>query len=87
MRFFFEFFTGEAGRISSKRGAMVWVLLLFTAAVLHHMITGKVMTEMYFDHLFELLVITLGLVFGEKILPFLRKGSVPGATPPADPPK
>jgi hypothetical protein len=60
--------TGEAGRVSSKRGVMVWLLLLFTFVCVYNVVTGKVLNEVYANQLFELLVITIVTVFGEKWL-------------------
>lgn len=68
MKFFINMLTGEAGRVSSKRGVMVWLLLLFTFVCIYNLVTGKSLNALYADQLFELLVITIITVFGEKWL-------------------
>jgi hypothetical protein len=55
------------GVASSKRGAMLWCLFLFSGTLVANIASGG---RLKLDHelqsqLFELVIITLGLVFGE----------------------
>jgi hypothetical protein len=65
--FIISMLSGERGP-SSKRGVMVWLLLLFTFMVIVDMFTGKHPQATYSDQVFELLIIAMGIVFGEKFL-------------------
>lgn len=59
--------SGENG-ISSKRSVMVFFVLLFAFNVIYNLITGKAPAPIYQEQVFELVIICLGTVFGEKIL-------------------
>jgi len=59
--------SGERGP-SSKRGVMVWLLLLFTFMVVIDLFTGKHPQQIYTDQVFELLLVAMGIVFGEKFV-------------------
>lgn len=59
--------SGEDG-ISSKRSVMVFFVLLFAFNVIYNIITGKAPAPIYQEQVFELVIICLGTVFGEKIL-------------------
>lgn len=89
MKFIFEMLTGEAGRLSSKRGVMVWLLLLFTFVLLYNLVTGKALSPTYSDQLFQLLCLALMTVFGEKWIAayFALKGKKQDDPKPAEPPK
>ena len=65
--FLVSMLSGERGP-SSKRGVMVWLLLLFTFIVVVDMFTGKHPQQMYSEQVFELLIIAMGIVFGEKFV-------------------
>jgi uncharacterized membrane protein YoaK (UPF0700 family) len=65
--FIINMLSGQHGP-SSKRGVMVWLLLLFTFIVIIDMFTGKHPQEMYSEQVFELLIIAMGIVFGEKFV-------------------
>lgn len=64
--FFMSMLSGENG-ISSKRSVMVFFVLLFAFTVIYNMITGKGPDDIYKSQLFELVIISLVAVFGEKI--------------------
>lgn len=59
--------SGEDG-ISSKRSTMVFFVLLFAFCVLWNLFTGKAPAPIYQEQVFEIVVICLGLVFGEGVL-------------------
>lgn len=64
------FSSGITGMASSKRGAMGWFIGLFTATVIVNMATGgRVhLSETLETQLFELVIITIGTVFGEPAI-------------------
>ena len=64
------FSSGMTGLASSKRGAMGWFILLFTATVIVNLCThGRVhLSDTLQDQLFELVIITIGTVFGEPAI-------------------
>lgn len=64
------FSSGITGLASSKRGAMGWFILLFTATVIVNLCTaGRVhLSETLETQLFELVIITIGTVFGEPAI-------------------
>jgi hypothetical protein len=64
--------SGENG-ISSKRSVMVFFVALFAFCVLWNLFTGKHPDEIYMEQVFELVIICLGTVFGEKILEYLTQ--------------
>jgi hypothetical protein len=82
MKFIFSMLTGESGRISSKRGVMMILLTAFLVVVFTNLYTGKQLAQTYSEQLFEVLCLSLVLVFGEKILPYIAtlRGK---KTPPA----
>jgi hypothetical protein len=65
--FIMAMLSGERGP-SSKRGVMVWLLLLFTFMVVVDLFTGKHPQSIYSDQVFELLLVAMGIVFGEKFI-------------------
>lgn len=65
--FIMAMLSGERGP-SSKRGVMVWLLLLFTFIIIVNLFTGKQPAAMYSEQLFELLLVAMGIVFGEKFV-------------------
>lgn len=65
--FIMAMLSGERGP-SSKRGVMVWLLLLFTFIIIVNLFTGKQPVAMYSEQLFELLLVAMGIVFGEKFV-------------------
>lgn len=65
---FIQMFTGEDGIGSSKRGVMIFFVLLFAFTVIYNLVTGKAPSQIYQEQLFELVIITLALVFGEKVM-------------------
>lgn len=82
MSFIIRMLSGERGP-SSKRGVMVFLLLLFAFLVVTDTFTGKHPQEMYSQQVFELLVVSLSLVFGEKVLKIWDK-KPPTIPPPPD---
>lgn len=72
MKFIINMLSGERGP-SSKRSVMVWLLLLFTYVILNNLHTGKSLSPMYSEQLFELLIIAIASVFGEKIVSVLQR--------------
>lgn len=64
------FSSGMTGMASSKRGAMGWFILLFTACVVVNLSTGgRVhLSDTLQDQLFELVIISIGTVFGEPAI-------------------
>lgn len=65
--FIMAMLSGERGP-SSKRGVMVWLLLLFTFVLIVNLFSGKQPDPMFSKQLFELLLVALGVVFGEKFV-------------------
>lgn len=65
--FIMSMLSGERGP-SSKRGVMVWLLMLFTILIIVNLLTGKQLAQMYSEQLFELLLVAMGIVFGEKFV-------------------
>ena len=64
------FSSGMTGNASSKRGAMGWFILLFTATVIVNLSTsGRVhLTPTLEGQLYEAVKITIRVVFGEPAL-------------------
>jgi hypothetical protein len=75
------------GVMSSKRGAMLWFILLFTSVAIVNLCTGgKVHLEPTLQtQLFELVIISMGIVFGEPFAKAIElwKGSNKNPQPPA----
>jgi hypothetical protein len=65
--FFISMLSGDTG-ISSKRSVMVFFVVLFAFTVVYNLITGKAPAPIYQEQTFELVIICLGTVFGEKLL-------------------
>lgn len=65
--FIMAMLSGERGP-SSKRGVMVWLLLVFTVVLFVNLFTGKAPAAIYSEQLFELLLVAMGIVFGEKFV-------------------
>lgn len=65
--FFISMLSGEDG-ISSKRSVMVFFVVLFAFCVLWNLFTGKAPAPIYQEQVFEIVIICLGVVFGEGIL-------------------
>src|SRR5688500_11505210 len=70
--FFISMLSGEDG-ISSKRFIMVFFVALFAFNVVYNLITGKAPAEIYQEQVFELVIICLATVFGEKILEMIMQ--------------
>ena len=65
--FIISMLSGERGP-SSKRGVMMWLLLMFTFVVIVNLFTGKQPDPMFSKQLHELLLVAMGIVFGEKFI-------------------
>lgn len=65
--FFVQMLSGADG-ISSKRSIMLFFVVLFAFCVLWNLFTGKAPASIYQEQVFELVIICLGTVFGERIL-------------------
>jgi hypothetical protein len=78
--------SGMTGLASSKRGAMVWFILLFTAVIIVNLATGgRVKLDPTLQtQLFELVIICIGVVFGEPFLKVWREYRSKQQTPPTD---
>lgn len=63
--------TGTEGGISSKRGVMIWFVLLFTVILFTNVFTGKLPNHDLMVQLFELTLVSMGLVFGEPFINLL----------------
>jgi hypothetical protein len=86
--FLLELLGGIGSRISSRRTVMVWFVLLFSFEVVLNIFTGLKPTDELRMELFQVLIISLVLVFGDvviKVLEFLR-GKKLNITAPSDPP-
>lgn len=59
--------SGENG-VSSKRNVMVWFVLLWSYMAVYNQITGKAPALIYQEQLFELTLISIAAVFGEKVI-------------------
>lgn len=70
--FFISMLSGGDG-ISSKRSIMVFFVALHAFTVIYNLITGKAPAPIYQEQVFELVIICLGTVFGEKILEMLMQ--------------
>lgn len=80
---------GTSGKASSKRGVMIWLLMMFTFLVIYNTFTGKAPQTLYSDQLFQLLCLSLVTVFGEKWLNawLAMKGKAKPDAPPDTPVK
>lgn len=58
--------------ISSKRSVMIFFVLLFAFTLIYNMITGKAPAAVYQEQLFELVIIMVSLVFGEKVVDAMK---------------
>lgn len=67
--------SGMTGLASSKRGAMAWFILLFTSCVIVNLSTGgRVhLSDTLQDQLFELVIISIGTVFGEPAIKLIAE--------------
>lgn len=65
---FKEMLSDGLGNISSKRSTMVWFVLLFTAIAVINITTGKKLDHDIQVELFQLVVISMGIVFGEPLI-------------------
>jgi hypothetical protein len=86
--FLLELLGGIGSRISSRRTVMVWFVLLFSFEIVLNIFTGLKPTDELRMELFQVLIISLVLVFGDivvKVLEFLR-GKKLDITAPTDPP-
>jgi hypothetical protein len=90
--FLLELLGGIGSRISSRRTVMVWFVLLFSFEIVINIFTGgekglQPAPELRME-LFQVLIVSLVLVFGDivvKVLEFLR-GKKLDITAPTDPP-
>jgi hypothetical protein len=76
MKFLMEMLSsGVTSRASSKRGAMVFFILLFAAVVITNLATsGRVKLDATLQtQLFELVIVTIGVVFGEPFIKAFRE--------------
>jgi hypothetical protein len=84
--FLMELLGGIGSRISSRRSAMVFFILLFSFCLILNIFTGKQPSQQFHDELFHLTVLTLVLVFGDivlKVLAFFKGKRIdPPDTPP-----
>lgn len=86
--FLLELLGGIGSRISSRRTVMVWFVLLFSFEVILNIFTGLKATDELRMELYQVLIISLVLVFGDivvKVMEFF-KGKKIDITPPTDPP-
>lgn len=60
--------SSTTGGVSSKRGFMVWCLMLFTYSYLVNLHTGKQPSELFQQELFQLTFASIVAVFGEPFL-------------------
>lgn len=84
--FLLELLGGIGSRISSRRTVMVWFVLLFSFEVVLNIFTGLKPTDELRMELFQVLIVSLVLVFGDiviKVLDFLR-GKKLNITAPSD---
>lgn len=58
----------KGGEVSSKRGVMVWFVLLFTATVIVGLTCGKYLEHDLKFQLFELVCVSILTVFGEPAI-------------------
>lgn len=70
--FFLSMLSGPEG-VSSKRSVMLFFVLLFAFCVVYNLFTGKAPASIYQEQVFELVIITVSLVFGEKVLDAIPK--------------
>jgi hypothetical protein len=70
--FFLSMLSGPEG-ISSKRSVMVFFVVLFSFCVVWNLFTGMAPASIYQEQVFELVIITISLVFGEKVIDALPK--------------
>lgn len=84
-----ELLGGIGSRISSRRTVMVWFVLLFSFEVILNIFTGLKATDELRMELFQVLIVSLVLVFGDivvKVLSFLQGKKIDLPTP-TDPPQ
>lgn len=88
MKFIFELLGGVGSRISSKRSVMIWFVLLYTYLILLNAHTGKSPSATFQEQLFELLCLSIVVVFGEgafQIWKMIKGKDTTLPPPPADP--
>jgi hypothetical protein len=91
--FLLELLGGIGSRISSRRTVMVWFVLLFSFEIVVNIFTGgekglQPAPELRME-LFQVLIVSLVLVFGDivvKVLEFLRGKKIDIPPTPTDPP-
>lgn len=87
--FLLELLGGIGSRISSRRTVMMWFVLLFSFEVVLNIFTGLKATDELRMELFQVLIVSLVLVFGDiviKVLEFLRGKKIDITPTPTDPP-
>jgi hypothetical protein len=88
MKFIFELLGGIGSRISSRRTVMVWFVLLFSFEIVLNIFTGLKPADELRMELFQVLIVSLVLVFGDiviKVIEFLRGKKID--IPPTEPDK
>lgn len=80
--------SGVTNRISSKRGAMIWFVLLFTGTVVVGLVSGRYLEHDTKFQLFELTAGSMVLVYGEKLMGAIQalRGQKTTADMSPDPP-
>lgn len=71
MNTFRSMISGPGDGVSSKRSVMVWFVLMFSFITLINLFTGKKLEHDIQVQLFELVVVSIGVVFGEPFMNFL----------------
>lgn len=69
--------TDSDGNPSSKRIVMFALTILFIAAFIYNMTTGKTPAQVFTDQLFTLLLYIFSVVFGEKVVNIFKKPEEP----------
>jgi hypothetical protein len=65
---FREMLSGITGEISSKRSVMIFFVVLFATIVIVNISTGKKLEHDLQFQLFELVIISMATVFGERFI-------------------
>jgi hypothetical protein len=68
MNWFKEMMAGPSGEVSSKRGIMFMLVLVFLFCVIYNQQTGKNIDPDLKDQLYKLIGLTIILVFGDRAI-------------------
>lgn len=89
--FFFELLSGPNGTISSKRTIAISIVALWIFSFLVNLFTGKAPSVLYQEEHYQLVLVCIGTILGERIVDVIekikakKKTTTTTATPEPDP--